>query len=114
MDLGTAMAARWSSGISVYGVTALVGISGRLGWIDAPDIVEQAWVLARAPALFAAEFVIDEIALVDSTWDAVHTVVRPVIGVHLMAPRHRHVVCRARERRRRPRTHEPQRNSREP
>jgi hypothetical protein len=71
-------------------------------------------MFALALALFAAEFVIDEIALVDSTWDAVHTVVRPVIGAHLITPRHRRVVCRARERRRRPRTHEPQRNSSEP
>jgi ABC-type iron transport system FetAB permease component len=85
MDFGTAMAAGWSSGISVYGVTALVGISGRLGWIDAPDFVEQAWVIAVALALFAVEFVIDKIALVDSTWDAVHTVIRPAIGAYLMS-----------------------------
>lgn len=85
MDLGTAMASGWSSGISVYGVTALVGIAGRLDWIDAPAFVEQAWVIVIAMILFAAEFVIDKIALIDSTWDAVHTAIRPMVGAYLMS-----------------------------
>jgi hypothetical protein len=84
MDVGTAMGAAWSSGISVYGVTALVGIAGRLGWTDAPAFVERTWVIVVAVALFAAEFVIDKIALVDSTWDAVHTAIRPTVGAYLM------------------------------
>lgn len=85
MDLGTAMGAGWSSGISVYGVVALVGVAGRLGWIDAPSFVEQGWVIALAGALFLLEFVIDKIALIDSAWDGVHTFIRPAVGGYLMS-----------------------------
>ncbi len=79
------MGAGWSSGISVYGVVALVGVAGRFGWIDAPSFVEQWWVLGVAAALFLVEFVIDKIALVDTAWDSVHTLIRPVVGGYLMS-----------------------------
>jgi hypothetical protein len=85
MDLGTAMGAGWSSGISVYGVVALVGLAGRFDWIDAPSFVEQWWVIGGAVVLFLAEFVIDKIALLDSVWDGIHTFVRPAVGGYLMS-----------------------------
>ena len=85
MDIGTAMGAGWSSGISVYGVVALVGVAGRFGWTDAPSFVEQWWVIAVGVALFLVEFVIDKIALVDSAWDSVHTFIRPAVGGYLMS-----------------------------
>ena len=79
------MGAGWSSGISVYGVVALVGAAGRFGWIEAPSFVEQWWVIALAIVLFLVEFVIDKIALVDSAWDSVHTFIRPAVGGYLMS-----------------------------
>ncbi len=79
------MGAGWSSGISVYGVVAVVGIAGRSGWIEAPSFVEHWWVIAAAVTLFLAEFVIDKIALVDSAWDTVHTFIRPAVGGYLMS-----------------------------
>ena len=85
MDIGTAMGAGWSSGISVYGVVALVGVAGRFGWIEAPSFVEQWWVIGVAIVLFLVEFVIDKIALVDSAWDSVHTFIRPAVGGYLMS-----------------------------
>jgi hypothetical protein len=85
VDIGTAMGAGWSSGISVYGVVALVGVAGRMDWIEAPSFVEQWWVIAGAVVLFLAEFVIDKIALVDSAWDGVHTFIRPAVGGYLMS-----------------------------
>jgi hypothetical protein len=71
MDAGTAMGAGWSSGISVYGVVALVGVAGRLDWIQAPSFVVQAWVIGVAVLLFLVEFVVDKIALVDTAWDGI-------------------------------------------
>ena len=85
MDLGTAMGAGWSSGISVYGVVALVGAGGRFGWIDAPSFVTQWWVIGAAVVLFLVEFVIDKIALLDTAWDSVHTLMRPAVGGYLMS-----------------------------
>ena len=79
------MGAGWSSGISVYGVVALVGVAGRFGWTDAPSFVEQWWVIAVAVALFLVEFVIDKIALVDTAWDSFHTFIRPAVGGYLMS-----------------------------
>jgi hypothetical protein len=85
VDIGTAMGAGWSSGISVYGVVALVGVAGRFGWTDAPSFVEQWWVIGVAVVLFLVEFVIDKIALVDTAWDSVHTIIRPAVGGYLMS-----------------------------
>jgi len=79
------MGAGWSSGISVYGVVALVGVAGRFGWTEAPSFVEQWWVIGVAVVLFIVEFVIDKIALVDTVWDAVHTLIRPAVGGYLMS-----------------------------
>ena len=85
MDIGTAMGAGWSSGISVYGVVALVGVAGRFDWIEAPTFVEQWWVIGVAVVMFFVEFVIDKIALVDTAWDSVHTLIRPAVGGYLMS-----------------------------
>jgi hypothetical protein len=80
VDLGTAVGSAWSAGISLYGVCALLGIAGRLEWIDGPAFLEQTWVIGIAAALFVVELVIDKIAILDSVWDAVHTFIRPIGG----------------------------------
>lgn len=80
MDLGTAIASSWSSGISMYGVAALLGVAGRVGWTDAPEVLERTPVIAIAVALWLFELVVDKIPLVDSVWDTLHTVLRPAAG----------------------------------
>lgn len=80
MDLGTAVGSAWSAGISLYGVCALLGIAGRLEWIESPPFLEQSWVIGVALTLFVIELVVDKIAVVDSLWDAVHTFIRPIGG----------------------------------
>ena len=85
VDVGTAMGAGWSSGISVYGVVALVGVAGRFGWIEAPSFVERWWVIGVAIVLFLVKLVIDKIAFVDTAWDGVHTLIRPAVGGYLMS-----------------------------
>ena len=69
----------------MYGVVALVGVAGRLGWTEAPSFVEQWWVIAVGIVMFFVEFVIDKIALVDTVWDGVHTFIRPAVGGYLMS-----------------------------
>ena len=80
MDVGTAVTAAWSSGISMYGVLALLGIAGRVGWIDGLGWLTTPWVIVVCLALFVVELIADKVAYVDSVWDAVHTVIRPVAG----------------------------------
>ncbi|MGH8978882.1 MAG: DUF4126 domain-containing protein [Acidimicrobiia bacterium] len=85
MDLGTAVAGAWSSGISMYAVAAILGIGGRLDWVDSPEFLQRPWVIVAALVLFGVEFVVDKVSYVDSTWDAVHTFIRPAAGAFLLA-----------------------------
>ena len=74
----------WASGINAYAVVALLGLLGRFGGADAvPAALQRTDVLTVALVLFAIELVVDKIPWVDSTWDSVHTVIRPVIGTAL-------------------------------
>jgi hypothetical protein len=41
------------------------------------------WIIGTAGTLFLIEFFADKIPWVDSTWDSIHTVVRPVGGILL-------------------------------
>jgi hypothetical protein len=85
VDLGTAIASAWSAGISVYGVAALLGIAGRQGWTDSADFLQHWWVIAIALALWLVELIVDKIPVVDSVWDSVHTVIRPLGGALVLS-----------------------------
>ena len=84
MDPSTAVASAWASGISMYGVAAFLGIAGRLDWLEVPAWLERWWVIAVAVALFVVEFIVDKVPAVDTTWDAVHTALRPTAGAVLL------------------------------
>jgi hypothetical protein len=68
----------WASGVNLYGVVLLLGVLGRAGLADVPELLLRTDVLIAAGALYLVEFVVDKVPLLDSAWDAVHTVVRPV------------------------------------
>jgi hypothetical protein len=71
----------WASGVNAYATVLLLGLLGRFGGVDAvPAGLERTDVLIAAAILYTLEFVADKIPYVDSTWDAVHTVIRPTIG----------------------------------
>ena len=84
MDLGTAVASSFSAGISMYGVLAALGIAGRLEVIDAPDALERPVVIGIALVLFAVEFVIDKLPVVDTVWDGIHAALRPAAGATIL------------------------------
>lgn len=76
----------WASGINAYAVVFLLGLMGATGVTDAvPASLERPDVLIVAGVLFLCEAVADKIPLVDSAWDAVHTVIRPVAGAVVAA-----------------------------
>jgi len=85
MEIGTALSAAWSSGISVYAVLATLGMAGRFDLIEGPSALQNWWVIGVALALFLVEFVIDKIAYLDSAWDAIHTLIRPAVGGWIVA-----------------------------
>ncbi|MFI1936736.1 DUF4126 domain-containing protein [Streptomyces purpureus] len=71
----------WASGINAYAVVLLFGIFGATGISDeVPESLQRTDVLIAAGVLFLCEAVADKIPYVDSVWDSVHTVVRPVAG----------------------------------
>ena len=71
----------WASGVNCYLVVLVLGVSDRvLGLGDVPDSLARWDVLAVAAVLYAAEFVLDKVPYVDSTWDAVSTAIRPTAG----------------------------------
>jgi hypothetical protein len=77
------------AGWRLYLVTFAVGLAMKLGWIALPqqlhalDVLANNWIIGIAALGTLAEFFADKIAWVDSAWDAVHSVVRPVGGALL-------------------------------
>jgi Domain of unknown function (DUF4126) len=71
----------WASGINAYAVVLLLGLFGLTGVSDdVPQTLQRPEVLIVAGVLFLCEAVADKIPYVDSVWDSVHTVVRPLAG----------------------------------
>jgi hypothetical protein len=87
--LGSALGLSASAGLSLYGTAFLAGLAIRLEWVrlapewDGLRILADPLVLAVAGVLFAVEWLADKVPGLDSLWDAVHTVIRPVGGALL-------------------------------
>ncbi len=79
------------SGWRLYLVTFVTGIAMKFGWIALPDqlraldVLASNWIIGIAGIGALAEFFADKIAWVDSAWDAIHSVIRPVGGALLSA-----------------------------
>lgn len=76
----------WASGINAYAVVLLLGVFGATGLTDeVPASLQRTDVLVVAALLFLLEAVADKIPYLDTAWDTVHTVVRPVSGAVVAA-----------------------------
>ena len=77
------------AGWRLYLVTFAVGIAMKFGWLALPeqlhalDVLANNWIIGIAALGALAEFFADKIAWVDSLWDAIHSVVRPIGGALL-------------------------------
>ena len=77
------------AGWRLYLVTFAVGLAMKFGWVALPqqlhglDVLANGWVIGIAGLGALAEFFADKVPWVDSLWDAVHSVVRPVGGALL-------------------------------
>lgn len=72
-----------AAGVNLYATVAVLGLAARYGWVDLPEqfkVFDNSWIIGAAAVLYLAEFVADKIPWVDSIWDSVHTVVRPIGG----------------------------------
>ncbi|HEY7564119.1 MAG TPA: DUF4126 domain-containing protein [Acidimicrobiia bacterium] len=68
----------WAAGLNLYLVTFLLGVAGRLEWIDVPAVLQRTDVMIVAGVLYGIEFAADKIPYLDNVWDAIHTFVRPI------------------------------------
>jgi hypothetical protein len=70
-----------ASGVNSYAAVLVLGLLGRFGHIAAiPPVLERPPVLAAAAVLYIGQFVVGKIPVLDSVWDVVHTLLRPVVG----------------------------------
>ncbi len=78
---GTGLAT--AAGLNAYVPLLLMGIVGRIDWIQLPAgwlWLENEWVLVILGILFLIEIVADKVPAVDSVNDWIQTVVRPASG----------------------------------
>ncbi len=91
-SLGMALGLASLAGLNLYLTVFVTGLAIQQGWIDVaithPDLVilGHPVVLIVTGVLYLLEFFADKVPWVDSLWDAVHTVIRP-IGAALLAIR---------------------------
>lgn len=79
--LPLAFTSGWTSGINAYATVVILGLVGRFAGVDEiPLGLQRTDVLIVAAVLMVIEFVADKIPYVDSVWDTVSTIIRPVAG----------------------------------
>ncbi|MGN6500693.1 MAG: DUF4126 domain-containing protein [Tsuneonella sp.] len=87
--LGLAGSVSLLAGWRLYLAIFATGLAMRLGALPLPghlhalDALANPWVMGVAALAAATEFLADKVAWLDSAWDAVHTVVRPLGGALL-------------------------------
>jgi hypothetical protein len=81
--LGHIVPFAFAAGVNVYATVAVLGLCSHYGLVGLPDefrAFDHPVVITVAIVMYVVEFVADKIPWVDTLWDAVHTVVRPVGG----------------------------------
>ncbi|MFH1783171.1 MAG: DUF4126 domain-containing protein, partial [Candidatus Omnitrophota bacterium] len=85
-NIGILAGSSWASGVNLYLTVAGLGIANRMGMIELPGdmgAISNLLVISTAVLMYGIEFFADKIPLVDSAWDSVHTVIRPLGGAAL-------------------------------
>lgn len=88
-QLGVALGLASLAGVNLYLTVLIAGLAIRYDWLQLSagfqhlDVLGHPWVLAVAGVFFVMEFFADKVPWVDSLWDSVHTVIRPVGGTLL-------------------------------
>lgn len=78
---GLTFASGWASGINAYATVFILGLLGRFaGLAEVPSGFERTDVLVVMGILGLLELVADKVPYLDSAWDSVSTVIRPVVG----------------------------------
>jgi hypothetical protein len=80
---GRTLGFSFAAGINLYATVAVLGLASRYEWVALPSqfqAFDNDIVIGAALVMYVIEFFADKIPIVDTIWDAVHTVIRPVGG----------------------------------
>lgn len=83
VTLGRTLGLSFAAGINLYATVAILGLTARYDWVALPpqfEIFDNDLVIIGALVLYAIEFLADKIPWVDTLWDGVHTLIRPLGG----------------------------------
>jgi hypothetical protein len=95
--LATAAGLGFASGLRLYATILGLGLAIRFNLLHLPaslnglDVLAHPAILIAAAVAYIVEFFSDKIPWVDSIWDAIHTVVRPVGAAILASTAFAHV-----------------------
>ena len=81
--LGRTLGFSFAAGLNLYATVAILGLASRFDWVALPPqfkVFDNDIVIGAAIVMYLIEFVADKIPWVDSIWDGVHTVIRPIGG----------------------------------
>jgi hypothetical protein len=83
ITLGRTLGFSFAAGINLYATVAMLGLASRYHWVKLPpqfQIFDNRWVITIAIAMYLVEFLADKVPWIDSLWDALHTIIRPLGG----------------------------------
>ena len=81
--LGYTIPFAFASGLNVYATVAVLGLCAHYGLVALPEqfrALDNPIVIGVALFMYVVEFFADKIPWVDSMWDAIHTIIRPIGG----------------------------------
>jgi hypothetical protein len=81
--LGRTMGFSFAAGLNLYATVAILGLASRFDWVALPPqfkVFDNDIIIGAAIVMYFVEFVADKIPWVDTIWDGVHTVIRPIGG----------------------------------
>ena len=81
--LGRTLGFSFAAGLNLYATVAILGLASRFDWVALPPqfkVFDNDIVIGAAIVMYLIEFVADKIPWVDSIWDGIHTVIRPIGG----------------------------------
>jgi hypothetical protein len=87
--LAVALGLATLAGVNLYLTVFATGLAIHFHWItlgppyQSLEILGNPWIIGISGVLYLLEFFADKIPWVDSIWDAVHTVIRPIGGALL-------------------------------
>jgi Domain of unknown function (DUF4126) len=82
-SLGRTLGFSFAAGINLYATIAILGLAERYGWVALPPqyrVFDNDAIIVAAIVLYIVEFFADKIPWVDTLWDGVHTIIRPIGG----------------------------------